>query len=428
MVDLFILGIVFFGLVAIGIPIMASLGLTSLFGILILEGVPLSVIAQRAIGGPDNFILIAIPLFILAGELLNQGGISRRLFALANVLVGHRTGGLAQVNVALSLMNGGLSGSSVADVAFDCKVVVPQMKAAGYPASFSAAISAATGTLANVLPPAIGMILYASLAGISIGALFVSGIVPGVLLAAAMMIVSFRYSKKKGFGGKRARSSRAEVLSALGAAFWAFSLPITIIVGIRFGFFTATEAGAIAVVVALLLGVVVYRELSVRDLGAALLQAGIDSGIIMIIIALSAPISWLMAIHRVPDLLTDLFRSIGTEALVFLLVANIALLVAGSLIEGTTLIILATPVVAPIAAALGIDPVHFGLIVVMNVVIGTITPPFGQSVFFASSLTGVPVEQVFRDVWRFLPWLAGVLVVVTYLPDLVMWTVPLLGP
>lgn len=428
MIDLLIAAVSFFALAAIGVPIMAALGITSLVGIVVLEDVPLSLIAQRATGAPDNFILLAIPLFILAGGIMNEGGISRRLFTLADVMVGHWTGGLAQVNVALSVMNGGLSGSSIADVAFDCKVIVPQMKAAGYPASFSAAISAATGILANVIPPSIGMILYASLAGISIGALFVSGIVPGILLAVALMVASHRYSLRRSFGGNRARATRAEVISAFGAGLWALSLPVTIIVGIRFGYFTATEAGSIAVMVALVLGVGVYREIRPADLGRILLRSAIDTGVIMIIVALSAPIAWLMAIHRIPALLTDAFNSIGTSQIFFLLLVNVVLLLVGSLMEGTTLTILATPVLAPVAAGLGIDPVHFGLIVVMNIVIGTITPPFGQSVYFASSLTGVPVEQVFRDVMRFVPWLLVVLMIVTYAPDLVMWTVPLFGP
>lgn len=428
MIDLLIVAVSFFALAAIGVPIMAALGITSLVGIVVLEDVPLSLIAQRATGAPDNFILLAIPLFILAGGIMNEGGISRRLFTLADVVVGHWTGGLAQVNVALSVMNGGLSGSSIADVAFDCKVLVPQMKAAGYPASFSAAISASTGILANVIPPSIGMILYASLAGISIGALFVSGIMPGILLAIALMVVAHRYSVRRSFGGNRARATRREVISAFGAGLWALSLPVTIIVGIRFGYFTATEAGSIAVMVALVLGVVVYREIRPSDLGRILLRSAIDTGVIMIIVALSAPLAWLMAIHRIPALLTHAFNSIGTSQIVFLLLVNVVLLVAGSLMEGTTLTILATPVLAPVAAGLGIDPVHFGLIVVMNIVIGTITPPFGQSVFFASSLTGVPVEQVFRDVMRFVPWLLVVLMIVTYAPDLVMWTVPLFGP
>jgi tripartite ATP-independent transporter DctM subunit len=420
--------IIFFGLVLLGIPIFVSLGLTSLVGIALTHDVPLAVIAAKTASASDNFILLAIPLFMLAGSLMSYGGIATRLFDLARVLVGHRTGGLAQVNVAMSVLNGGISGSSAADAALDCKVIIPQMRADGYPAAFSGAITAASGTLANIIPPSIAMLIYASLTNVSVGRLFIAGIVPGILLALAMSITVHRTCRRMNYGTRAPRASLREIGKALRKSAFALAIPVIVVGGIRFGLFTPTEAGAVAVAITLILSLLVYRELRLADLPGVLARTAVDTGVIMLIISFSAPIALVLAYNQVPQQVAAFFGAFDASTIVFLLAVNVFLLVGGALMEGVTLLILTAPLLASVANALGIDPIHFGIVVVMNVVLGSITPPFGQIVFMVSSLTETRPEDIFREVLRFLPLLFVVLGIVTYVPETFLWTVRWLGP
>jgi C4-dicarboxylate transporter DctM subunit len=421
-------GILFVALILLGLPIVASLALTAVLGVAWTQDVPLAVVAARTTSASDNFILLAIPLFMLAGSLMSAGGIAQRLFDLARVLVGHLTGGLAQVNVALSVLVGGIQGSSAADAAMDCKVTIPQMRAEGYPAALSGAITAVSGMLSNVIPPSIAMLIYASMANTSVGKLFVAGIVPGVLMALAMSVTVHRVCRKMGYGARTRRASWGEVWTALRRSAFALAIPVMIVGGIRFGYFTATEAGGIAVLVTFVLGTLVYRELRLRDLPGLLAKTAVDTGVIMLIVSFSAPVSWVLAYNQIPQQVAGFFASFGHSAPIFLLAVNVFLLLGGALMEGVTLLILVTPILASIAARLGIDPIHFGMVVVVNVVLGAITPPFGQLVFFVSSMTDIPPEAIFGQVFRFLPLLLLVLGVVTYMPETYLWTVRLFGP
>jgi C4-dicarboxylate transporter DctM subunit len=425
---LVVVGILFVALILLGLPIVASLALTAVLGVAWTQDVPLAVVAARTTSASDNFILLAIPLFMLAGSLMSAGGIAQRLFDLARVLVGHLAGGLAQVNVALSVMIGGIQGSSAADAAIDCKVTIPQMRAEGYPAALSGAITAVSGMLSNVIPPSIAMLIYASMANTSVGKLFVAGIVPGILMALAMSITVHRVCRNMGYGPPRRRATWPEVWRALRRAGFALAIPVMIVGGIRFGYFTATEAGAFAVLVTFVLGTLVYRELRIRDLPGVLAKTAVDTGVIMLIVSFSAPVSWVLAVNQIPQHVAGFFASFGYSAPVYLLAVNAFLLLGGALMEGVTLLILVTPILASIAARLGIDPIHFGMVVVVNVVLGAITPPFGQLVFFVSSMTDIPPEAIFAQVFRFLPLLLLVLGIVTYLPESYLWTVRLFGP
>jgi C4-dicarboxylate transporter DctM subunit len=423
-----LIGIIFLALIFLGIPFFVILTVTAFVGLGILQDIPLAVLAAKTASVSDNFILLAIPLFILAGSLMSHSGVADRLFDLARVIVGHRTGGLAQVNVALSTLMGGISGSSAADAAVDSKVVVPQMVAQGYPASFSAGITAAAGMLANIIPPSIAMLIYASVANVSIGKLFMAGIVPGLMMAAALSITAHRTCRKHGYGRPSAPASWREVGTALRRASLALTLPVIVVGGIRFGYFTATEAGAVAVVVTLILGLFIHRQLRLGDLPGVLARTAVDTGVIMLIISFSAPVSLVLAYNQVPQKVAALFAAADYSQELFLLAVNVFLLLGGCLMEGVTLLILTTPLLAPVAAALGIDPIHFGMIVVFNVVLGAITPPFGQLVFMVSSMTATRVEDVFREVLRYMPLLLLVLAIVTYIPQTFMWTVRLFGP
>lgn len=422
------IGILFLGLVLLGIPFFVTLALTGLIGLGIIQDIPIAVLAAKTASVSDSFILLAIPLFILAGSLMNHGGVAERLFDLARVMVGHMTGGLAQVNVALSVLNGGISGSSAADAAMDSKVLVPQMIAQGYPAAFSGAITAASGMLANIIPPSIAMLIYASVANVSVGKLFMAGFVPGILMALALSITAHRTCKRKGYGRPMPKASWGEMGTAIRRAGLALTLPVIVVGGIRFGYFTPTEAGAVAVVITLSLGLWVYRELRYGQLPGILARASVDTGVIMLIISFSAPVSLVLAYNQVPQKVAGVFASFEYSQAIFLLAVNIFLLIGGALMEGVTLLILTTPLLAPVAAALGIDAIHFGMIVVFNVVLGSITPPFGQLVFMVASLTATSVDAVFREVFRFLPLLLAVLLLITYVPETFMWTVRLFGP
>lgn len=415
-------------LLFLGVPVVVALALTGTLGVALTQDVPLAVVAAKTASATDNFILLAIPLFVLAGSLMSAGGIAGRLFDLARVLVGHRTGGLAQVNVALSVLNGGISGSSAADAAIDCKVTIPQMRADGYPAAFSGAITAVSGMLSNVIPPSIAMLVYASLTNVSVGKLFVAGLVPGLLMALAMAMTAHRTCRKMGYGTAASRPAWRDVAAAFRRSALALAMPVIVVGGIRFGYFTATEAGAVAVIIAFVLGTFVYRELRLRDLPGVLGKTAVDTGAIMLIISFSAPVSLVLAYHQVPQHLAGLFASLGNSHLVFLLAVNVFLFVGGSLMEGVTLLILTTPLLASVAARLGIDPIHFGMVTVMNVVLGAVTPPFGQLVFFVSSMTGIRSEAMFREVLRFLLPLLLVLGLVTFFPETFLWTVRLFGP
>jgi C4-dicarboxylate transporter, DctM subunit len=422
-------GILFLAFVFLGIPIFVSLALTGLIGLWFTHGVPLAVIAAKTASASDSFVLLAIPLFLLAGSLMSNGGIAQRLFDLARALVGHVSGGLAQVNIALSVLNGGISGSSAADAALDSKVTIPQMQAQGYPAAFSGAITAASAMLSNIIPPSIAMLVYASISNTSVGKLFMAGIVPGLFMAAAMSITAHRTCRRLGYGPPSTqRAPWSQIAVALRRSWIALSLPVIVVGGIRFGYFTPTEAGAIAVAIAFVLGTFVYRELRVRELPGIFARTAIDTGVIMLIISFSAPVSLILAYNQVPQQVAGFFAGFDQSAAIFLLVVNIFLLLAGAVMEGVTLLVLVTPLLAPVAAALGIDATHFGMVVVFNVVLGSITPPFGQLVFMVSSMTGIRSEAMFREVLRYLPLLLVVLGVVTYLPQTFMWTVWMFGP
>jgi len=422
------IGILFVGLVFLGFPVFVALALTGVVGVALTHDVPLAVVAAKTASASDNFVLLAIPLFVLAGSLMSAGGIARRLFDLARVLFGHMTGGLAQVNVALSVMTGGLSGSSAADAAIDCKVTIPQMRADGYPAAFSGAITAVSGMLSNIIPPSIAMLVYASLTNASVGKLFMAGILPGLMMALAMSITAHRTCRRMGYGTRLPRPTWREVAATFRQSALALTMPVIIVGGIRFGYFTATEAGAVAVLISFLLGTVVFRELHLRELPGVLLKTAVDSGAIMLIISFSAPISIVLAYNQVPQHVAAFFVSLGNSKALFLLAVNVFLLIGGALMEGVTLLILTTPLLASVAARLGIDSIHFGMVVVMNVVLGSITPPFGQLVFFVSSMTGIRSEEMFTQVLRFLPLLLLVLGIVTYFPGTYLWTVRLFGP
>lgn len=409
-----------------GVPIAAALLIVTFLAFQTSPTLGIDVMTQRTIAGVNNFILLAIPLFVLTGSLMNATGMSKRLFALAEAVVGHLRGGLAQVNVLASIFMGGISGSSTADAAMTARVLVPPMLRGGYERGFSGAVTAGSAMVSPILPPSIAMILYGTIANVSLGAMFVAGIIPGILLGGSLAFYVGFVSRKKEYRSASERASFGLIWKRFRSAGLGLLVPVLIIGGIRFAVMTPTEAGAVAVIYVLLVGVVVYREIRLRDLYQVLLDAVIDTGIILIIIAAASPLAFYLTAQRIPQGIAESAGALSENPLVFLLVVNLFLLVAGSLIEATALIIMVTPVLAPMAVLVGVDLIHFGIIMIVNVLIGTITPPFGQSVFVVAAIGEIPAEEIFGVVLRMLPILLVVLLVLTYAPDSYLWVVDVL--
>ena len=412
-------------LFAIGMPVAFAMMLTAVVTMLRLGDVPLLVLPQRMLTGADSFPLMAIPLFVLAGNVMIASGLTERLSRFVFMVVGHFPGGLAHVNIANSLVNGGMSGSAVADATSDCKILVPMMVKAGYSTSFAAAISGASAAAAPILPPSIPFVIYGSIAQVSIGDLFLAGAIPGILMGLYMMVVVGILARRRRYP----RSARP-TLRGLGRGLWdaglALMMPVIIIGGILGGAFTPTEAGAAAAVYALLISFLVYRSLRPRDLPGILLDTGLQTGVIMLIIAAASPFSWLLARQQVGRAVVDAVTALGSNEMVVLLLLNLALLVLGSLLDATALLIILVPVLVPLITTLDLDPVHIGVVVVLNLMIGLITPPFGLVMYVVCSLLNVRISEFTREVWPFLVALLAALVTVTYVPDVVLFLPELL--
>ena len=375
-------------------------------------------ISQALAASVNSFLLLSIPFFILAAQVMNAGGITHHLVRFAAAMVGHMRGGLAQVNVVTNTAMGGLSGSSLAVAAGTAKVLVPEMAARGYPRAFAAAVSASASTVDNLIPPSIGLIVFAALGSVSVGALFTAGIVPGLLMAAAMMLVVHWQATRRNFEA----ASQPATLSERGRALWdaipALLVPIGIVGGMRVGAFTASEAGAIAVVYAIAVGKLAYKRFRWRDLPGILRDGFRDTVAIIAIVAAAAPFGWILGIERIPQVIAESLGPLAREPLLFLLVINVFLLIVGLAMEYIASLVILVPILLPIAVKAGVDPVHFGAIVVMNLVIGALTPPLGVLVFATASIAQVRINEVYREVMPFLWALLGVLALVTYLP----WT------
>ncbi|WP_432545854.1 TRAP transporter large permease [Kineococcus sp. SYSU DK004] len=422
------------------VPIGFALAAASMLALVLLGGVPLTIGAQRIVAGITPFPLLAIPLFVLAGGIMNAGGMTARLLALADALVGRLRGGMAQTNVLASLMFGGLSGSAVADISSLGRVLIPAMKERNYRAAYAAAITASSSVVAPILPPSITLIVYGVVSGTSIGQLFFAGVVPAFLYIAVLMVVVHLTVRRRGLTreaveassdpsevGKTPRDQVPKVLPSLYRALPALFLPVLVLGGIRGGVFTPTEAAAIAVVYSLLVGLLVYRELTVGRLKDAMAESALMVGLIMLVLAAAQLYSWALTLERVPQAAADAIFSLTTNPFVLLLLINVLLLVVGMFIEANAALIIITPILLPLAVELGVDPVHLGVIIVINLGIGLITPPVGICLLLSAEIAGSNVLNAVRAVAPFI--LAGivVLLLVTYIPQISMWLPSVLG-
>lgn len=408
-------------LMFLGAPIAFVLLLVALVYYL-LSPQPAMIVAQQVITGLESFPLLAVPFFVLAGSAMARGGLARELLDFANLLVGRRRGGLAQVNVVNSVMMGGMSGSAIADGAVDAKVLVPVMVKHGYTRVFSSALSAATGVIAPIIPPGIGMIIYGLVAQESVGHLFVGGIVPGLLLAVALMITVSIIARRRGYGPSLdQRPTASEILKAGRKAFPALMMPVLLIFGLRLGVFTPTELGAIAAIYTLLVGAFIYRQINLRNIGEVLRDAVFATAVVMFILAAGSGLGAVFTLEQIPQGLAGLLLGVSDHPWVVLIVINILLLVLGMVIDATTLTIILAPILATAAAGLGVDPIHFGVVMVVNLTIGGITPPLGVVIFTVVGITRADLTQTFREILPFVAACVVVLFLITFIPDLVLW-------
>lgn len=417
-----------FGLILLQVPVAFALAFGAYAAFAPRGELMLMTISQNMTASLNSFTLLAIPFFILAAAVMNVGGITARLVELATSLVGHLRGGLGQVNVLTNTMMAGVSGSSSADAAAIAKALVPEMEKRGYARAFGCALTSASSVLANFIPPSLGLIIYGALAQASVGALFVGTIVPGLLAAATLSTLVYVAAVARGYGKDIARATAAERRAAFAQAVPALVLPIVIVGGIRLGVFTATEAGAIAVVYAMACGILLYRCLTGRGLVAAVREALFDTVAVAVVIAAAAPFAWVLAVEQVPQTIAAALSAFVASPVLLLLLINLFLLAVGLFIEMTAAMVILVPILLPIVKAAGIDVVHFGIVLVMNLVIGALTPPMGVLVFITARVGQADVAATFRAVLPFVVGLIAVLAATTYVPALVQVPVRYLGP
>jgi tripartite ATP-independent transporter DctM subunit len=414
--------VVMFVLFALNIPVAFGMGVAALGYFFLAADLPIGTFTQRLVSVTGSFPLLAVPFFILAGSIMNYAGITRRLMTLADAMVGHWMGGILQVNILLSTLMGGLSASALADAAMQAKMLGPEMIKRGISPGFAAAITACAAVITPIIPPGIGLIIYGYLADQSVGRLFIGGIVPGILLCAALMITTYFISRRRNYQPLRVKIvSFKELTLAFRDALWALSIPLFIVLGIRDGVFTPTEAGAICVLYAALVGFFAHRELKLKDIPAIITEATVGTAATMIIIAAAAAFGYYMTWEDIPTRIASVLVGVTNSPWVLLLVINLMLIVVGMLLETTSAIILLTPILVPAAVKLGIDPVHFGLIVVLNLTIGGVTPPMGTVMYVSCSILRVPLNRYTVEAFPLIIAMFVVLFFITYVPQAVLF-------
>jgi C4-dicarboxylate transporter DctM subunit len=413
---------------AIGVPVAFALGLATAATLILAESYPLLVLLKETFTGIDSFPLMAVPFFILAAELMSGGSLTEVLLRFAGQFVGHRRGGLGYTNVVSLTFFSGISGSALADAAGPGSMLIRMMDKAGYDRSYAAALTAATAIVGPIIPPSIIMIIYALQdESVSVGSLFVAGLLPGLLIAVAMCVVNFKVSKKRNYRGDGGMPPWREVLLTTWKAIPAVLLPVVILGGMRAGWFTPTEASVVAVFYALVCGKFVYRTLEWKALPDILSRSALLSASVLIIIGLSASFAWILTIEGIPQTLAEWLVSMNLSPWMFLIIVNIFLLLFGIFIEPLPGVMVLAPILAPVAVKLGIDPVHFAMVVIYNLTLGMITPPVGGLLFVTCNVSRVPMSQLVRELVPFL-WAHGVvLVLLTFVPALSTWLPHVLG-
>lgn len=413
--------ILFLIFMIMGMPIAFAIGISGAVFFLQYQYLPFTMTVQLSISQTQNFPLLAIPLFIFSANLMNETGLTQRLISLAGVLTGHMRGGLAQVSVVLSTLMGGVSGSAIADAAMEARILGPDMAKKGYRKGYTASVITLTSIITAIIPPSIGLILYGTIGEVSIGRLFAAGLPVGLLMMLSQMIMVSFTSKKEGYLPTRKRASLKEILSAFVNSIWAFLFPVVLIGGIRFGLFTPAEAGAFAAVYAFAIGVFFYKELTWEKFKRTLVYTILDIGSIMFIIAMSGIFGYGLAYERIGDAFSEIMLGISTNPHVILLIIIAALLLAGMFIESVVIILLFTSVLLPMVTKVGVDPVHFGLIMMLMVTLGLVTPPVGVSMYTVCSVLDCPLEKYLKQCIPFILAIVVVDILIIFFPEIALF-------
>ncbi|MGO3057292.1 TRAP transporter large permease [Halomonas sp. AOP43-A1-21] len=417
--EVIILFSVFLILLLVGMPIAFALGIASM-SYLLMEGISLTIVPQRMYAGIDTFVLLCIPGFVLAGNLMNVGNITEHIVRFSNALLGHIRGGLGLANVGGSMIFGGISGTAVADSASIGSVMIPGMARSGYDKPFAAAVTAASSTVGPIIPPSVPMIIAGSLSGISVGRMFLAGAVPGLLMGLAMMITVYILAVRRGYP-KEKRVPVLQLLREAKTAFWALLMTVIILYGIIGGFFTPTEASIVASLYALVVGMYVYKGLTWRKLPGILVDTVLTSSALLLMVGLANLFGWILTSEQIPQMIATLILSISENPLIVLLILNLILLFVGAFMETIAALIILFPALVGVATGVGVDPVHFAVIAVLNLMIGLTTPPVGVCLFVVAGIGKLPMLTVARAIVPFLLCNLTVLMLVTYVPAISLW-------
>ena len=416
-----IMGVLFIVTLIIGMPIAFSLGVTTLAGVLLMEDIPMAILPQKMFTGVDFFSLVAIPFFILAGELMNHGKITDSLIAFAQQIVGRWRGGLAHVNIVSAMFFSGITGSAVADASALGAIMIPAMEKEKYDRRFASAVVAAAAVMGPIIPPSIIMVVYALVDGnVSIGALFMAGYIPGILIGGLQMVTAYIIASRRNYPRLNEPFSLPVFLKRFKDALLPLLMPVIIMGGILGGVFTPTEAAAVACLYAFLVGFFVFKTLEIRTLPKLLHNTVVTTAMVFLIFCMGQVLVALLTINQVPQKITELMLSVSSNPLFFLLLVNILLLIVGCFIESGVAIIVLVPILAPVALKLGIDPLHFATVVVVNLCLGLLTPPMGVVLFVVCGIAKITLEEITKAVWPFMLAILIVLFLITYIPSLTL--------
>ena len=410
---------VLFACIAIGVPISFALGLAAIAMMFALD-VSFAILVEQAIRGVNSFPLLAIPFFILVGEIMSTGGLARRLVAFAQALVGFIAGGLGQVNVAASMFFGGISGSAVADASAIGGIMIPPMKEQGYTGGHATAITVSSSVIGIIIPPSIPLILYGIVTGTSVSQLFIAGIVPGVLIGLALMVTTYLTARRLPGAGRQPFDIRL-LWSSFRGAVLGLVLPVMIIGGILIGVFTATEAAVFAVAYSLVVSVVVYRELHPRDLWPILVRTGRLTGMVLFLLAIATSSAYLLTTAQVPQQIVETMSGISTNPYVVLGLITVLLVIIGVVMDLTPAMIILAPILAPVALNVGVSPVYFGVLMSVVLGIGLVTPPVGTVLYVGCAVGKVRMEELLRNMWPFYLALVAVVLIILAVPQVVLW-------
>jgi C4-dicarboxylate transporter DctM subunit len=420
MINIILFG-TFFIMLFLNIPICVSLGMSSVFAMLY-AGDKLSVVANNCYNGMAKFLLLAIPFFVLSGNIMAKAGISTRLIQFADDCVGHQRGGIAVVAVIVACFFGAISGSGPATVAALGIILIPaMMDRGGFSPDFSAALMATASSIAIVIPPSIAFVVYASITGVSVGDMFIGGIIPGIMMGIALCIIIAIEVHRRGLKASRQRATWGQRWKSFRSAFWGFLMPVIILGGIYGGIFTPTEAAAVSVVYGLIVGMFIYREVKLKDLADILVDSGKTTGTIMLIIGAASLFTYVCSVHGISQAAQDLLMNIAGNKYVFLIIVNVIFLIAGCFVDANSAMYIFIPIMYPVATALGISPIHFGIIATVNLAIGQVTPPVGVNLFVAIGIkikegVRVTIESISKAVWPMILACIIVLLMITYVP------------